>query len=142
MLSIAERIISGEIEPPPVAKLIGFNLRSVEPGRAVLDMEAGPQHWNPMGGLHGGILCDLTDAAMGIAYSSTLAEGEAFATVELKINFLRPVKQGHLTAEGRVVSGGRTLGYAEAEVRDEGGRLIAKASSTCKTLRPSQPVAS
>ena len=117
MPSVAERIIAGEIDPPPVAKLIGFNLRSVEPGRAVLDMEAGPQHWNPMGGLHGGILCDLTDAAMGIAYSSTLAEGW-------------------------VVSGGRTLGYTEAEVRDDDSRLIAKASSTCQTLRPSQPAAS
>jgi uncharacterized protein (TIGR00369 family) len=135
MLDVAERIMSGEVEPPPVAKLIGFNLRSVERGRAVLDMKAGPQHWNPMGGLHGGILCDLTDAAMGIAYASTLAEGEAFATVELKINFLRPVREGRLVAEGWVVSGGRTLGYTEAEVRDEGGRLIAKASSTCKTLR-------
>lgn len=136
MLSVAERIITGEIDPPPVAKLIGFNLRSVEPGRAVFDLEAGPQHWNPMGGLHGGILCDLTDAAMGIAFASTLAEGETFATVELKINFLRPVKQGLLTAEGWVVSGGRTLGYTEAEVRDENGRLIAKASSTCKKVRP------
>jgi uncharacterized protein (TIGR00369 family) len=136
MLTVAERIISGEMEPPPVAKLIGFNLRSVEPGRSVLDMEAGPQHWNPMGGLHGGILCDLADAAMGIAYASTLADGETFATVELKINFLRPVKQGHLVAEGRVVTGGRTLGYTEAEVRDDDGRLVAKASSTCKTLRP------
>jgi uncharacterized protein (TIGR00369 family) len=135
MLEVAERIISGEIDPPPVAKLIGFNLRSVERGRAVLDTEAGPQHWNPMGGLHGGILCDLTDAAMGIAYASTLAEGQAFATVELKINFLRPFKEGHLVAEGWVVNGGRTLGYTEAEVRDDDGRLIAKASSTCKTLR-------
>jgi uncharacterized protein (TIGR00369 family) len=137
MLDVAERIMSGEVEPPPVAKLIGFNLRSVVRGRAVLDMNAGPQHWNPMGGLHGGILCDLTDAAMGIAYASTLAKGEAFATVELKINFLRPVREGRLVAEGWVVSGGRTLGYTEAEVRDEDGRLIAKASSTCKTLRPS-----
>jgi uncharacterized protein (TIGR00369 family) len=135
MLQTAERIISGEIEPPPVAKLIGFKLRSVKPGCAVLDLEAGPQHWNPMGGLHGGIMCDLADAAMGIAYASTLGEGEAFATVELNINFLRPVKQGLLIAEGRVVSGGRTLGYTEAEVRDEDGRLIAKASSTCKTIR-------
>jgi uncharacterized protein (TIGR00369 family) len=135
MLQTAERIISGEIEPPPVAKLIGFKLRSVKHGCAVLDLEAGPQHWNPMGGLHGGIMCDLADAAMGIAYASTLGEGEAFATVELKINFLRPVKQGLLIAEGRVVSGGRTLGYTEAEVRDEDGRLIAKASSTCKTIR-------
>ena len=136
MLSVAERIIAGEIDPPPIAKLIGFNLRSVERGRTVLDMEAGPQHWNPMGGLHGGVLCDLTDAAMGIAYASTLAEGEAFATVELKINFLRPVKQGHLIAEGWVVSGGRTMGYTEAEVREDDGRLIAKASSTCKIIRP------
>jgi len=135
MLSVAEGIISGQTSPPPIATLIGFNLRSVERGRALVNMEAGPQHWNPMGGLHGGILCDLTDAAMGIAYSSTLAEGEAFATVELKINFLRPFKEGHLVAEGWVVSGGRTLGYTEAEVRDDDGRLIAKASSTCKILR-------
>jgi uncharacterized protein (TIGR00369 family) len=134
MLDLGQRIMS---EPPPVARLIGFNLRSVEHGRSVMDMTAGPQHWNPMGGLHGGILCDLTDAAMGIAYASTLAEGEAFATVELKINFLRPVREGLLVAEGWVVSGGRTLGYTEAEVRDEGGRLVAKASSTCKTLRHS-----
>src|SRR2546425_6525225 len=110
MLSVAEGIISGKIEPPPVAKLIGFNLRSVKPGRAVLDLQAGPQHWNPLGGLHGGILCDLTDAAMGIAYASTLAEGETFATVELKINFLRPVKEGMLIAEGWVVSGRRNTG--------------------------------
>jgi len=88
-----------------------------------------------MGGLHGGILCDLADAAMEMAYGSTLAEGEAFATVELKINFLRPFKQGRLVAEGCFVSGGRTLGLSEAEVRDGDGRLIAKASSTCMTLR-------
>ena len=135
MLAIAERIISGDIEPPPVAKLVGFTLKSVERGRAVLELEAGPQHWNPMGGLHGGILCDLTDAAMGIAYASQLEERESFATVELKINFLRPVKQGRLIAEGRFVSGGRTLGLTEAEVHDSEGRLIAKASSTCRTLR-------
>ena len=110
MLAIAERIISGEIQPPPVAKLIGFNLLTIEPGRAVFELEAGPQHWNPMGGLHGGILCDLADAAMGMAYGSTLAADESFTTVELKINFLRPFKQGRLVAEGRFVSGGRTLG--------------------------------
>jgi len=87
-----------------------------------------------MGGLHGGILCDLTDAAMGIAYASTLAEVETIATGELKINFLRPVKEGRLIAHRWVVSGGHTLGYTEAEVRDNDGRLVAKAS-TCKTLR-------
>jgi len=135
MLATAERIISGEQEPPPVARLVGFDLRAAEHGRAVIDFEAGPQHWNPMGGLHGGILCDIADAAMGIAYASTLAEGELFTTVELKVNFLRPFKEGHLVTEGRVVNGGRTLGLTEAEIRDDAGRLIAKASSTCMTLR-------
>ena len=134
MLEVAERMVTGEVIPP-VAKLIGFELRSVEPGKARVEFEAGPQHWNPMGGLHGGILCDIADAAMGIAYASTLAEGESFTTVELKMNFLRPFKEGHLVAEGWVVNGGRTLGMTEAEVRDDAGRLIAKASSTCMTLR-------
>jgi uncharacterized protein (TIGR00369 family) len=135
MVSVAERILRGEMEPPPVANLIGFELRSVEPGRSRIDFDAGPQHWNPMGGLHGGVLCDIADAAMGIAYASTLAEGESFTTVELKMNFVRPFKEGHLVAEGWVLNGGRTLGLTEAEVRDDAGRLIAKASSTCMTLR-------
>jgi uncharacterized protein (TIGR00369 family) len=135
MVSIAERMISDEAEPPPIAKLIGFDLRRIEHGRSVVRFEAGPQHWNPMGGLHGGILCDIADAAMGIAYASTLADGESFTTVELKINFLRPFKEGRLVAEGWVVNGGRTLGLTEAEVRDDAGRMIAKASSTCMTLR-------
>ena len=134
MLEVAERMVTGEVIPP-VAKLIGFELRSVEPGKSRVEFEAGPQHWNPMGGLHGGILCDIADAAMGIAYASTLAEGESFTTVELKMNFLRPFKEGHLVAEGWVVNGGRRLGMTEAEVRDDRGRLIAKASSTCMTLR-------
>jgi uncharacterized protein (TIGR00369 family) len=134
MLEVAERMVTGEVIPP-VAKLIGFELRSVEPGKSRVEFEAGPQHWNPMGGLHGGILCDIADAAMGIAYASTLVEGESFTTVELKMNFLRPFKEGHLVAEGWVVNGGRTLGMTEAEVRDDAGRLIAKASSTCMTLR-------
>jgi uncharacterized protein (TIGR00369 family) len=134
MLEVAERMVTGEVIPP-VAKLIGFELRSVEPGKSRVEFEAGPKHWNPMGGLHGGILCDIADAAMGIAYASTLVEGESFTTVELKMNFLRPFKEGHLVAEGWVVNGGRTLGMTEAEVRDDAGRLIAKASSTCMTLR-------
>ena len=134
MLEVAERMVTGEVIPP-VAKLIGFELRGVEPGKSRVEFEAGPQHWNPMGGLHGGILCDIADAAMGIAYASTLVEGESFTTVELKMNFLRPFKEGHLVAEGWVVNGGRRLGMTEAEVRDDRGRLIAKASSTCMTLR-------
>jgi uncharacterized protein (TIGR00369 family) len=88
-----------------------------------------------MGTLHGGILCDIADAAMGMAFASTLAPGESFTTVELKINFFRPVWEDRLTAEGQVVRRGRNLGYVECEITDERGRLVAKAASTCLVLR-------
>jgi uncharacterized protein (TIGR00369 family) len=92
----------------------------------------------PMGTIHGGVLCDLADAAMGLAYASTLAPDESFTTLELKINFLRPVWRATLTAEGRVVTRGRTVGLVECSVVDVRGRLIAKASGTCLTLRGEQ----
>jgi uncharacterized protein (TIGR00369 family) len=119
----------------PVMALIGFRLTEVEEGAATVELEAGPQHANPMGTLHGGILCDIADAAMGLAYASTLAEGESFTTLELKINFLRPTWKGKLIAKGRVAKGGRTVGLAECDVLDEQGKLVARASSTCMTLR-------
>ena len=119
----------------PVQKLIGFTLDEIEGGRTVGYLEAGPEHANPMGGLHGGILCDLTDAAMGTAFASTLELEEPFTTIELKINFLRPVRTGRLRAEAKVVKRGRTIGYIECEVTDERERLVAKASSTCMVLR-------
>ena len=119
----------------PVAKLIGFRPTSVEDGKAVFELEAGPQHANPMGTLHGGVLCDVADAAMGVAYASTLGEGETFTTLELKINFLRPFRIGTLTATARVVKAGRTIGLTECDVTDPEGRLIARAMSTCMTLR-------
>ena len=127
-------MIRGEVAPAPVAGLVGFRVTEVEPGRAVFEMEAGPQHANPMGTLHGGILCDLADAAMGIAYASTLGEGETFTTLELKINFFKPVWNAKLRAVGRVVKRGKTVGMAECDVFDEKGSLVAKASSTCMTL--------
>jgi len=82
-------------------------------GRATVVLSAGPQHANPMGTLHGGILCDIADAAMGIAFASTLAPDESFTTVELKINFFRPIWQAELKAEATVVQRGRTVGYME-----------------------------
>ena len=119
----------------PVAKLVGFRPTSVEVGKATFELEAGPQHANPMGTLHGGVLCDVADAAMGIAYASTLGDGESFTTLELKINFLRPFRNGTLTATARVVKAGRTIGLTECDVTDATGRLIARAMSTCMTLR-------
>src|SRR6202049_1900628 len=118
-----------------VARLIGFEAKDIGDGRATVTLSAGPQHANPMGTLHGGILCDIADAVMGMAFASTLAPGESFTTVELKINFFRPVWEAHLRAEGKVVRRGSTVGYIECEIMDEAGRLIAKASSTCMALR-------
>ena len=119
----------------PVARLIGFEAKEIGDGRATVTLSAGPQHANPMGTLHGGILCDIADAAMGIAFASTLAPDESFTTVELKINFLRPVWQARLSAKGSVVQRGRTIGYAECAITDEENRLVAKATSTCMVLR-------
>src|SRR5205809_4974337 len=127
--------IRGEEANPPVARLIGFRVTSIEPGRAILELEAGPQHANPMGTLHGGVICDVADAAMGVAYASTLGEGESFTTLELKINFLRPFRSGTLIATGRVVKAGKTIGLTECDVTDTDGRLVARALSTCMTLR-------
>ena len=122
------------LPPPPVSRLIGFVLKSIEPGHAIFEMEADERHHNPMGTLHGGIYCDLADAAMGFAYAATLAEGETFTTIELKINFLRAVRKATLTAEARVVKAGSTVGYVECEVKDQTGKLVAKAASTCMKL--------
>jgi uncharacterized protein (TIGR00369 family) len=121
--------------PPPVAELIGVDLVRLEGGEATMEMDAEERHSNPMGTIHGGILCDIADAAMGMAYYSQLEPGESFTTLELKINFLRPFRTGKLVAHGRVVSRGKTVGMTECDVVDKDGRLIAKATSTCMTLR-------
>lgn len=132
---VAQKVRDGSYTPPPIAKLLGFDLRSAGEGQAVVAFEAGPQHANPMGTLHGGVLCDIADAAMGTAYASRLADGETFTTLELKVNFLRPVWTARLRAEARVVQQGRNVGLVECDVTDEKGRLIAHGTSTCLTLR-------
>ena len=119
----------------PVARLIGFEAKEAADGRATVTLAAGPQHANPMGTLHGGILCDIADAAMGMAFASTLAPDESFTTIELKINFFRPVWEARLRAEGRVVRRGSSIGYVECEITDDREQLIAKASSTCMALK-------
>jgi uncharacterized protein (TIGR00369 family) len=84
------------------------------------------------------VLCDIADIAMGVAYSSNLDEGESFTTLELKINFLKPVWKARLLAVGRVVKQGRTVGMVECDITDDKGSLVARATSTCMTLRGEQ----
>ncbi len=134
MHDLIQSVLRGELLVP-VAQLVGFRLLSAEGGQAVWELEAGPQHANPMGTVHGGVLCDIADAAMGMALASQLGEGETFATLELKINFLKPFWNGRLRAVGRVVRPGRTISLVECDVLDDQERLVARASSTCMTLR-------
>lgn len=131
-----EALLKGDAEPPPIAKLIGMRLVAFDrSGTSVFEMDADEKHWNPMGTLHGGVLCDLADAAMGHAFASTLGDGESFTTIELKINYLRPVWRAHLTAKARVVKRGSAVGLVECDVTDEKDRLIARSASTCMVLR-------
>ena len=135
MLDLIQMILRGEAPQPPVATLIGFRLTAAQPGEAVVEFEASERHANPMGTFYGGILCDIADAAMGLAYASTLEGEETFTTLELKINFLKPVLKGKLKATGKVVKRGRTIGLVECDVINDKQELVARASSTCMTLR-------
>jgi uncharacterized protein (TIGR00369 family) len=127
--------IEPEEFPAPIGKLLGLKLLQSENGRAVIEFLADERHANPAGTLHGGVLCDIADAAMGFAYYSTLAADESMTTVELKINFLRPVWKATLRAKAKVVRAGKLVGFIECDVVDEQERLVARASSTCLTLR-------
>jgi uncharacterized protein (TIGR00369 family) len=133
-----EEVVRGELPPPPVAKLIGFRLTSIKPGEAIVELETNESHANPLGTLHGGILCDIADATMGLCFASTLEDDESFTTIELKINFLRPTlpaSHEKLRAIGRIVKRGRTVGLTECDVLNSAGDLVARASSTCMVLR-------
>ena len=136
MRAMLEAAVRGEAPPPPIARTIGMRLVAVGDGEATWELDVDlERHANPMGTVHGGVLCDVADAAMGVAYASLLGEGESFTTLELKINFLKPARSGRLVARGRVVRAGRTIGLVESDVVDETGSLVARASSTCMTLR-------
>jgi uncharacterized protein (TIGR00369 family) len=134
-LASLHRIIDGSEPAPPVSQLVGLRIVAAEEGRVTFELDAGPQHSSPPGTLHGGILCDLADAAMGCALVSVLDEGASFATVELKINFLKPIWTARLTAVGAILKAGRTVSLCECRITDEGGSLVAYATSTQMTLR-------
>ncbi len=129
-----QAMVRGELPPPPVGTLIGLQLVEVEPERTVFRLEADQRHANPMGTLHGGILCDLADAALGTAVATTLSAGESYTTVELSVTFLKPVWKATLTATAHVVRRTRRLGVASCEVVDEKGSVVAFAKGTCLVL--------
>lgn len=138
LLDGIQAMIEGRQPHPPVARLVGFRILEVADGRSRLTLDVDERHANPMGTMHGGIVCDLADAAMGLAYASLLGDDESFTTLELKANFLRPVWRASLVARGRVIKAGKSIGVVEATVEDESGNLVAHVTSTCMTLREGQ----
>src|SRR5262249_11963470 len=133
-----EKVVRGQLAPPPVATLLGISLASFKDGEAVVTLAAGASHTNPMGTVRGGGLAALPDGAMGWPYMTTRSDSETYTTVEMKINFLRPVWKGTLTATARMKKGGKTVGLVECDVADAEGNLAAYAVSTQMTLRGAQ----
>lgn len=129
------KVLTGDLPGAPITQLLGIELKELEVGQVVLEMETTERLYNPMGTLHGGILCDLSDAAMGYAFASTLADDEAFTTVEIKLNFLKPIWKSKLRAVGKVIKKGNSIGLLECHVYDEKESLVAHSTSTCMILR-------
>ncbi len=126
-----EDLIQGKVSPPPIAQLLGLKVTDFCEGCTTVEMEATNKLWNPMNTLHGGVYCDLADIAMGFSFLTTLNKDELFTTVDLRINYLKPVTTGKLIATSKIIKRGKRLGYVECEIVNEQGKLVAKASSTC-----------
>jgi uncharacterized protein (TIGR00369 family) len=137
-LDYLRAIERGDIPPPPIAKLLGFRLKRVDLGQAVFELEPGEHHYNPIGMVHGGVASTLLDSAMGCAVHSTLPAGTGYSTIELKINFIRPLssKTGKVLCEARVIHTGGRIATAEGKLVDKDGKLYAHATTTCIIFDP------
>jgi uncharacterized protein (TIGR00369 family) len=132
-----EAVRDGTISPPPIAQLFGFRLAEVGDGTAVFEVTPDEATYNPIGMVHGGVLCTMLDSAAGCALHTTLAVGEAYSSIEIKVNFIKAVRAGSglLQARGRVVKAGRRVGFAEAEAY-VGDELVGSATTTLLITRP------
>jgi uncharacterized protein (TIGR00369 family) len=125
-LQYMEKLIAGEITPPPIMKLIGYALLEVAKGHAVFGTTPAEQHYNPIGVVHGGIAMTLLDSAMGCAVHTLLPRGMGYTTLEAKINLVRAI--------GKVIHQGRSTATAEGRLEDGAGKLYAHATTTCILL--------
>jgi uncharacterized protein (TIGR00369 family) len=132
-LELLQRVIDGKYPAPPIAGLLNFALTEVRDGSAVFRGLPGERHLNPLGAVHGGWAATILDSAMGCSVHTTLAIGEAYATVEFKVNLIRPIlpSTGEVVCEARVANRGRTLAVAEATLKDKQGKLLALGTETC-----------
>lgn len=133
-LETMQAMLRGELPYPPIAQTLSFAILEVEPGRALFQGTPGPDHFNPMGGIHGGWYATLLDSALGCAVQTLLPAGRAYTTAELSINLVKainPAKTPRVRAEGKVLHGGRQLATAEARLYGPDGTLYAHATTTC-----------
>ena len=127
------------IYPPAIAKTLGFRLIEVGPGTATMELMADTEiHANPMGTIHGGVLCDIADAAIGTAHATSLKEDESFTSIDLQINFFRPVLNGRIRAIAKPVNVGRQISRYVCDILRDDDKLVAQVSSTVMTLRGDQ----
>ena len=132
-----EAIAAGELPPAPIAETLGFTLTRVGDGEVWFGGTPDESVYNPIGAVHGGLVCTLLDSVCGCAVHSTLPAGTGYTSVEIKVNYLRSVKAGdELTAHGWVTKPGRRVAFAEGDVRDGQDRLVATASSTLLIMAP------
>lgn len=132
---VLEKLMEKKLSRPPIAELIGFKITKFSEGKCEIELDASSKHHNPMGTLHGGVMCDIADAAMGLAFYSTLKENELFTTINLQINFLKQVIEDKITAIATCIQRGRSIGFLECDLINSQNVLVAKASCSCKVLR-------
>ena len=132
-LDYMRALAAGRLPRPPMGALMGFRVVELESGLAVFEVLPGPQHYNPIGVVHGGLAMTLLDSAMGCSVHTTLPAGTGYTSLEVKVNFVRPITQdtGVLRCEARVIHGGRRVATAEGRITDAAGRLYAHGTTTC-----------
>jgi uncharacterized protein (TIGR00369 family) len=140
-LDYLRAIVDGALPDPPIAHLMGIRMVSVSEGDAVFACTPDESVYNPIGSVHGGLVCTLLDSVAGCAVHSTLPAGVAYASIEIKVNYVRgihvqPSRPIELTAHGWVTKPGRRVAFAEGDVRDAAGTLFATASSACLIYTP------
>jgi uncharacterized protein (TIGR00369 family) len=131
-LEYMQALLTGAVPPPPIISLMNMTLTAVDVGTATFSCEPNESHYNPIGTVHGGFVCTVLDSVAGCAVQTTLPKGQGYTSLEIKVNYLRPLstQSGVLTAVGTVVKPGSRAAFAEAVVTDAAGRVIATASST------------
>lgn len=139
-LEVVQAILRGELPYAPIAKTLSFQLVEVEAGRAIFQGTPGPDHLNPMGGIHGGWYATLLDSALGCAVHTMMPAGRAYTTAELGVNLVRAIgaKAPRVRAEGKVIHCGRQLATAEARLYGPDGTLYAHATTTCLVFEMKQ----